>query len=107
MTPDVGSQSDSGISPVCLQRYSGTFDILPSGVCSAAPDTVGEFRGLCGGELEGGETGDPSLGEPDVPTSPQAEELQGFGQCPLDPGACRVALTPFLRFLLAADLLPR
>ena len=34
-------------------------------------------------------------------------ELQGFGQCALDPGACHVALTPFLRFLLAADLLPR
>jgi hypothetical protein len=47
------------------------------------------------------------LDQPDVPTSPQAEELQGFGQCSLDPGACRVALTPFLRFLLAADLLPR
>ena len=159
LTPDVGSQSDSGISPVGLQRYSGTFDILSSGVCSAAPDTAmktsvgrqahfhpgwstprvpglcwqipGSMRRRAGGRRNGRSESWPAVGwsttlpgercrgqrrsrrgaiaswparRTDIAA---AEELQGFGQCPLDPGACRVALTPFLRFLLAADLLPR
>lgn len=47
----------------------------------------------------------PRLGQPDIPAVPQVEELQGLGQRALDPGACRVALTPFLRFLLAAGFL--
>src|SRR5687768_14383138 len=49
----------------------------------------------------------PRLGQPDIPASPQAEELQGLGQRALDPGACPVALAPVLRFLLAAGFLER
>ena len=49
----------------------------------------------------------PRLGQPDISAVPQVEELQGLGQSALDPGACCVALTPFLRFLLTTGLLER
>ena len=45
------------------------------------------------------------LASPIYRALPQVEELQGLGQRALDPGACRVALAPFLRFLLAAGFL--
>jgi hypothetical protein len=49
----------------------------------------------------------PRLGQSNVPALSQIEELQGLGQGALDPGACRVALAPFLCFLLAPGFLER